>query len=196
MGYSMPDGREIFTFDEMVESFDWARVNTVGPVFDLDKLGWLNGHYIRALPVEDLAGRLVDYIGVSGEQAELVRRATPLVQERIAVLREAREMLGFLVNAEFAVDPEAATKFLGVEQRPTLQAARDALAGLAEWSASTIEATLRAALVDGLGLKPKLAFGPVRVAVTGRTISPPLFESIELLGQVKTLSRLDAALSP
>jgi glutamyl-tRNA synthetase len=195
MGYSMPDGQEVFTFEEMVSLFDWSRVNAVGPVFDLDKLGWLNGHYIRAMPGEELAERVVSYIGVTGEKAELVRRATPLVQERMAVLREAREMLAFLVDDELALDPAAAEKFLGVEQRPTLQAARDALAGVATWDTATIEAALRASLVDGLGLKPKHAFGPVRVAVTGRTVSPPLFESIELLGQAETLARLARALS-
>src|SRR3954470_12968978 len=194
MGYSMPDGQEVFTFDEMVQSFDWSRVNAVGPVFDIDKLGWLNGHYIRELPVEELAERIVAYLGVTGERADLVRRATPLVQERMSVLREAREMLGFLVDEEFAFDPAAAEKFLGVEQRPTLQAARDALAGLSTWETASIEAALRASLLDGLGLKPKHAFGPVRVAVTGRTVSPPLFESIELLGRERTLARLDAVL--
>jgi glutamyl-tRNA synthetase len=195
MGYSMPDGREVFTFDEMAAEFDWARVNAVGPVFDLDTLGWLNGHYIRELPVEDLAERVVAYMGVTGEKAELVRRATPLVQERMAVLREAREMLDFLVTDDFAVEPAAAEKFLGAEQRPTLQAARDALAAIDEWSKPLIEEALRAALVDGLGLKPKHAFGPVRVAVTGRTVSPPLFESLEILGEAKTLARLDQALA-
>ena len=195
MGYSLPDGQEIFTFEEMVETFDWSRVNTVGPVFDLDKLGWLNGHYIRAMSVDELADRVVGYLGVTGEKAELVRRATPLVQERMSVLREAREMLEFLVTDEFSFDSDAAAKFLGVEQRPALQAARDALAGLDEWSTQAIEAVLRRALVEGLALKPKHAFGPVRVAVTGRTVSPPLFESIELLGKSETLIRLDRALS-
>jgi len=195
MGYSMPDLREVFSFDEMVETFDWSRVNAVGPVFDLDKLGWLNGHYIRELPVEDLAERIVAYLGVTGKKADLVRRATPLVQERMSVLREAREMLGFLVDEEFAFDPAAAEKFLGMEQRPTLQAARDALAGLSSWETAAIEAALRSSLVEGLGLKPKHAFGPVRVAVTGRTVSPPLFESLELLGQAESLGRLDRALA-
>jgi glutamyl-tRNA synthetase len=195
MGYSMPDGREVFTFDEMAAEFDWSRVNAVGPVFDLDKLGWLNGHYIRELPVEDLADRVVAYMGVAGEKAELVRRATPLVQERMAVLREAREMLDFLVTDEFAVEPVAGEKFLGVEQRPTVQAARDSLAAIDEWTKPAIEDALRHALVDGLGLKPKHAFGPVRVALTGRTVSPPLFESIEILGKAKTLTRLDGALA-
>jgi glutamyl-tRNA synthetase len=195
MGYSMPDGREIFTFDEMAAEFDWSRVNAVGPVFDLDKLGWLNGHYIRELPVGELADRIVAYLAVTGEKADLVRRATPLVQERMNVLREAREMLGFLVDDEFALDPDAAAKFLGVEQRPALQAARDAIAGLDEWSSAQIEAVLRRALIDGMGLKPRQAFGSVRVAVTGRTVSPPLFESIELLGKAEALTRLDAALA-
>jgi glutamyl-tRNA synthetase len=192
LGYSLPDGREIFDFAEMSASFDWSRVNTVGPVFDLDKLGWLNGHYIRELPAADLAERIVSYLGVAGEQAEVVRRATPLVQERIAVLREAREMLEFLLVDALVVEP-AAAKLLGPDQLPTIAAAEAALAGLGEWTTAAIEAALRAALVERLGLKPKHAFGPVRVAVTGRTVSPPLFESIELLGRERTLERLVTA---
>jgi len=193
LGYSLPGGQEIFTFDEMSATFAWSRVNTVGPVFDLDKLGWLNGHYIRALPVADLADRIVSYLAVSGAPADLVRRATPLVQERISVLREAREMLGFLLTDDLEVDPAAAAKMLGPDQSPTLSAALSALSGVAEWAAASIEAALREALVDGMGLKPKNAFGPVRVAVTGRTVSPPLFESLELLGRERTLDRLSAA---
>ena len=195
MGYSLPDGREVFTFAEMSQTFDWSRVNAVGPVFDLDKLGWLNGHYIRALAETDLADRLVVYLGVSGEAADVVRRAAPLVQERISVLREAREMLGFLLVDTLAVEPAAAAKMLGPEQQPVVAAARAALDAVSGWSAASIESALREALVDGLGLKPKNAFGPVRVAVTGRTVSPPLFESIELLGRERTLARLAAAVS-
>ena len=193
MGYSLPDGREVFSFEEMAASFDWGRVNAVGPVFDLDKLGWLNGHYIRSLSESELADRIVRYLGVSGEAADLVRRATPLVQERMSVLREAREMLGFLLVDDIDVEPEAAAKQLGPEQRPVVAAAHDALSALASWTTEGIEAALRQSLVDGLGLKPKHAFGPVRVAVTGRTVSPPLFESLELLGRSRTLARLAAA---
>src|SRR3954453_21308773 len=193
MGYSMPDGREVFSFEEMVEEFDWARVNAVGPVFDLDKLGWLNGHYIRSLPVEELAQRIVVYLGVDGDAADVVRRATPLVQERMAVLREAREMLGFLLVDELQVEPDAAAKHLTAAHEPVLSAARTSLDGVGEWSAVEIEAALRSALVEGMGLKPKHAFGPVRVAVTGRTVSPPLFESLELLGRDRTLARLAVA---
>jgi glutamyl-tRNA synthetase len=227
MGYSLPDGQEVFSFEEMVASFDWARVNPVGPVFDLDKLGWLNGHYIRSMPVEQLAERLIDYLGLrapdpgdapagsgdaaagslhaaagSGDAAagsgdataDLVRRATPLVAERITVLREAREMLAFLLTDELTVEPDAAAKQLTAEQRPTLVAARQALEATGDWAAASIESTLREALIERLGLKPKFAFGPVRVAVTGRTVSPPLFESLELLGRDRSLRRLDEAI--
>jgi glutamyl-tRNA synthetase len=196
MGYSLPDGQEVFSFEEMVESFEWSRVNAVGPVFDVEKLRWLSGHYMRELPVADIAERIVATMGVSGAQADLVRAAAPLVTERVATLREAAEMLGFLTDddADFVVDPEAATKQLGPEQRPTVVAARDALVSMSSFAAADVEAALRAALVDGLGLKPRHAFGPVRVAVTGSTVSPPLFESIELLGRERTLARLNAAL--
>ncbi len=201
MGYSMPDGEEIFSFAQMVDTFDWARVNTVGPVFDLDKLAWLNGHYIRALPVDELASRILGYLmhrdavalDPGDDVRALVRRATPLVQERLTVLDEAVGMLGFLLVDEITVDPDAAARQLGPEQAGVLAAAHEALAGVSDWTAAAIEAALRAALVAGLGLKPKHAFGPVRVATTGRTVSPPLFESLELLGRERTLRRLAAA---
>ena len=151
MGYSLPDGREVFSFDEMSESFDWARVNAVGPVFDLDKLGWLNGEYIRAMPVEELAERIVGYLGVSGADADVIRRATPLVQERMAVLREAREMLEFLLVEPVEIDPVAAEKQLGPEQLPVVAAAGAALDGIAEWSKDAIETALRRALVEEMG---------------------------------------------
>jgi glutamyl-tRNA synthetase len=195
MGYSLPDGQEVFTFEEMVASFDWARVNPVGPVFDVDKLRWLSGHYMRELPVDDVAGRIASFMSVTGEAADLVTRATPLVQERVSTLKEAAEMLGFLIDdAGFTVDADAAAKQLGPQARPVLEAARSALGGLTVFTTAEIESALRGALVDGLGLKPKNAFGPVRVAVTGKTVSPPLFESIELLGVDRTLRRLDAVL--
>ena len=203
MGYSQPDGEEIFTFEDMVRDFDWARVNTVGPVFDLDKLGWLNGHYIRELAVDDLAERIVAHLCTAGvlppepstAQRDLVRAATPLVNERMQVLSEAEGMLGFLLvdDEAFTVDVDDATKTLTADAKPVLNAATEALSGLADWTTADIEAALRSALVEGLGIKPKNAFGPVRVAVTGRRISPPLFESLELLGKEKTLRRIAAA---
>jgi glutamyl-tRNA synthetase len=195
MGYSMPDGQEIFSFEEMVASFAWSRVNPVGPVFDVEKLRWLSGHYMRELEASDLAARIVAFMGVTGDDADLVTRGAPLVQERVATLSEAAGMLRFLVAGEtFAVDAAAAEKQLGESARPVLTAAASALSDVVSFTAADVEAALRAALVDGLGLKPKHAFGPVRVAVTGSTVSPPLFESIELLGRDTTLARLAAAL--
>jgi len=195
MGYSLPDNPEIFSFEEMVESFDWGRVNPVGPVFDVEKLRWLSGHYMRELPASDVATRIADFMSVTGEAAELVAKATPLVQERVATLKEAAEMLAFLVDDDgFSVDPDAAAKQLGPDAEPVLKAAQEALVGLEPFGTAEVEAALRAALIEGLGLKPKHAFGPIRVAVTGKTVSPPLFESIELLGRDVTLQRLAAAL--
>ena len=201
VGYSMPDGREIFSFTDMVESFDWKRVNTVGPVFDLDKLTWLNGHYIRALSVDELADRITDHLVLAEvlppeptvAQRFLVRLATPLVQERMQLLSEAEGMLAFLFVAddELKVTGDAAAS-LTDDAPAALDASVQALQALGEWRAADIEAALRAALVAGLGLKPKVAFGPLRVAVTGRRVSPPLFESMEILGRESSLARLTA----
>jgi glutamyl-tRNA synthetase len=195
MGYSLPDGQEIFSFEEMVASFDWGRVNAVGPVFDVDKLRWLSGHYMRELSVADLADRIVAFMRVSGADAEMITRGAPLVQERSNTLKEAAGMLGFLIAGEsFAVDPVAADKLLGAAARPVLEATIAALRDVSPFATAEITAAMRAALIDGLGLKPKHAFGPVRVAVTGSTVSPPLFESIELLGRDVAIARLEAAL--
>jgi glutamyl-tRNA synthetase len=199
VGYSMPDGQEVFSFDEMVASFDWKRVNTVGPVFDLQKLGWLNGHYIRALPADDLAQRIVARLVRSGVlppeptdvQRELVRRATPLVSERMQLLSEVEGMLGFFFvgDGELVVEDDALAS-LKDDASAVLDTALTSLADLPSWVATDIEAALRAAIVDGMGVKPKFAFGPLRVAVTGRRVSPPLFESMEILGRDSSLARL------
>ena len=129
------------------------------------------------------------------EQRAVIDAAVPLVQERMETLREGADMLRFLLvdEAAFTVDAEDRERVLTDDARPVLQAAHDALAGLDCFDHVSIEAALRAALVEGLGLKPKVAFGPVRVAVTGRRVSPPLFESLELLGRDRTLARLRAA---
>jgi glutamyl-tRNA synthetase len=201
MGYSMPDEREVFTFEEMSAEFDWSRVNVVGPIFNLDKLNWLNGHYIRALSVDDLADRILAYLASSGAitgeptdaQGEMVRAATPLVQERMQTLAEAPDMLGFLLVADDdLVVTEDGRKALAPDAADVLSAAQTALEGVRDWSTADIEGALRLALVDGLGLKPRLAFTPLRIAVTGRRVSPPLFESMELLGRESTLARIAA----
>jgi len=197
LGYGQPDGSEIFDFAAFSASFDWARVNTVGPVFDLQKLDWLNGHYIRALSVDELADRLIEFAARTNEvgdaERSVLREATPLVQERMETLLQGLDMLRFLIVDDFVVDEAAAAKQLGAEQQPVIEAALAALTPLGEWSTEAIEAALRSSLVDELGLKPRNAFGPVRVAVTGSTVSPPLFESLELLGRERSLARLESA---
>jgi glutamyl-tRNA synthetase len=208
MGYSMPDEREVFSFAEMSAEFDWSRVNVVGPIFNLDKLNWLNGHYIRALSADNLAERIVGYLIGRGTltaeptaaQRDVVRAATPLVQERMQTLAEAPDMLGFLLVAdEDLVMTDDARKALAPDAADVLAEAEKALQGVSNWTTADIEAALRGALVDGLGLKPRLAFTPLRIAVTGRRVSPPLFESMELLGRESTLGRiatLQAELAP
>jgi glutamyl-tRNA synthetase len=176
-------------------------------VFDLDKLGWLNGHYIRELTVDDLAARLVPFLVADGliekkpsaEDLALLRAAVPLVQERIDVLAQGSAMLGFLFTgrgaAAFEVDPDDANRLLGPDSVEVLEATLSALrsVGEGEWRTDRIEAALRKSLVDKMGMKPKLAFAAVRVAITGRRVSPPLFESMELLGRDSTMGRLTAA---
>jgi len=201
VGYSMPDGREKFTFEEMVESFDWSRVNTVGPVFDLDKLGWLNGEYMRTLSEDDLAGRITAHLVRAGVlpdqptelQAQRISAVTPLVQTRIQLLSESAGMVGFLLVADDAlVVEDDAVASLKDDAPAVLDAATSALSQLASWTTAEIESSLRFAVVEGLGIKPKFAFGPLRVAVTGRRVSPPLFESMEILGRDSTLARIAA----
>ena len=200
VGYPpVADGQEVSSFDEFVERFDWTKVNTVGPIFDMDKLNWLNGHYIRALSPEDLAGRIVAHLVRTGElpgeptpaQMDLVTQATPLVQERMQLLKEAGPMLGFLYvsDEELTFDPDSVAA-LKDDAPQVLDASIAALEGLEDFTAEPIQAALRAAIVDGLGIKPKFAFAPARVAVTGRRVSPPLFESMEILGRESTLTRL------
>ncbi|MFN8169026.1 MAG: glutamate--tRNA ligase [Candidatus Nanopelagicales bacterium] len=205
LGWSPGDDLEFFSPTQLAELFDITRVQPNPARFDSKKCLAINGDWIRHVSADDLGERLVPYLdavgAVDGEpteaQREVIAAAVPLVQERMATLREGAESLRFLLvdEAAFSVDPEDRERVLTEDARPTVQAAYDALSGLESFDHAAVEEALRAALVDGLGLKPKLAFGPVRVAVTGRRISPPLFESIELLGRERTLARLEAQLS-
>jgi len=193
------DDREVFTYDEFVARFAWSKINPAGPIFDLDKLGWLNGHYIRALPVEELTPRIVFQLKADGllpadpdpEQLRRITTATPLVQERMRLLTEAGELLGFLlVPDDDLVIGDDARRTLGPNSAAVINAAVDALDPLDRWETEPIEAALRDALVDQLGLKPRHAFTPLRVAITGRRISPPLFESMVILPKQSILARL------
>jgi glutamyl-tRNA synthetase len=183
-----PDGETtIMSRDELIERFSLERVSPSPAQFDYAKLDWMNGMYIRALPPEEFAQRLIVYLGEQEYDwdSELVRRAAPLVQEKIQRLGEFPAFAGFFFHD---VEPDPAELDGG---GPMLAAARQALAELEPFTAAAIETALRA-VADGLGLKPRQAFQPLRVAVTGSRISPGLFESMELLGREKTLARLSA----
>jgi glutamyl-tRNA synthetase len=181
-----PDGETtIMSRDELVERFSLERVSPSPAQFDYAKLDWMNGVYLRALPEDEFAHRLIVWLGEHGYDwdAELVRKAAPLVQEKISRFGEFPAFAGFLFqDVDASVDGSA----------EVVLAARDALAELEPFTADAIEAALRSVL-DGLGLKPRQGFQPIRIAVTGSTVSPGLFESIELLGRETTLARLNAA---
>ncbi len=205
LGWSPGENRESFTLAEMAAEFDLARVNKNAAQFDVGKLNAINGDKIRALEPAEFAARLTPFLHQLGlvsyppsaPEGEVIMAAAPLVQERSGDLHEAADMLSFLFVSEdkFVVDAADAEKSLGQAAIPVLQAASAALANLDTWATADIEAALRAGLIDEMGLKPRAAFGPVRVAVTGRRISPPLFESIDLLGRERTLGRLTEALA-
>jgi glutamyl-tRNA synthetase len=183
-----PDGETtIMSREELVERFSLEHVSPSPSQFDYDKLDWMNGVYLRALPVDEYADVLVAYLREQGYdwEEQLIRAAAPLVQEKIAKLGEFPEFAGFFFHdVEANVDGDGAV----------VAAARDVLAELEPFTADSIETALRAVL-DELGLKPRQGFQPIRIAVTGSTISPGLFESIELLGRETTLARLSAAAS-
>ncbi len=203
---------EVFTVGEFSARFSWADVNPVGPIFDLKKLDWLNGVHIRALGVDDLASRLLPFLraeGVIGAAPSLgelarLRAVTELIQTRMVHLTEAGDLVApFYVADDAVVVAEDARAQLKDDAPQVLDAAVGALSALPDshegllgsepsWTAAAIEETLRGAVVDGLGLKPRFAFGPLRTAVSGRRVSPPLFESMEILGKQSTLARLTA----
>jgi glutamyl-tRNA synthetase len=204
LGWSPGENREEFTLAEMAAGFDLARVNANPAQFDVRKLEAINGGKIRALAPADFAARLTPFLATAGlvadppsaAEAALIAAAAPLAQERCTTLASGAAMLGFLFTAEdqFRVDPEDSAGTLTTDAGPVLATAHEALSRLASWTAADIQAALRGALVDGLGLKPRAAFsGALRVAITGRRAGPPLFESIELLGRERTLGRLDQA---
>ncbi|ORW27826.1 glutamate--tRNA ligase [Mycobacterium palustre] len=197
LGWAIADDHDLFTLDEMVAAFDVVDVNSNPARFDQKKADALNAEHIRMLDVGDFTARLRDYFDAHGHRIPLddagFAMAAALVQTRIVVLGDAWELLKFLNDDDYAIDPKAAAKELGPDGIAVLDAALAALDGVTEWTTHNIEAALKAALIEGLALKPRKAFGPIRVAATGTTISPPLFESLELLGRDRSMRRLRAA---
>ncbi|WP_167139082.1 glutamate--tRNA ligase [Diaminobutyricimonas sp. TR449] len=195
LGWGLSADRDVFSVDELIAAFDVTDVNPNPARFDQKKAESINGDHIRMLQPDDFAERLLPYLSDivdSGSDRVLLAKAAPLIQERIQVLGEARDMLAFLFTADDAIEyADDAMKGLGDDPAATIAASVAALTELDDWRTESIEAALRAALIDGLELKPRLAFGPVRTAISGRRVSPPLFESMELLGKASSIARLE-----
>jgi glutamyl-tRNA synthetase len=194
LGWAIAGDRDVFSLDEMVAAFDVVDVNANPARFDQKKADAINAEHIRLLSTDDFTVRLRGYFDAhshaTGLDDEQFAVAAGLVQTRIVVLSEAWVLLKFLNDDEYTIDPKAAAKELGPDAGPVLDAAAAALDGLPDWTATDIETALKGALVEDLGLKPRKAFGPIRVAATGALVSPPLFESLELLGRDRSLQRL------
>jgi glutamyl-tRNA synthetase len=196
LGWSLTHDRDVFSLDEMIAAFDVADVNPNPARFDLKKAESINGDHIRLLAPEDFQARIVPYLhGIlsdppTEQELAVLHAAAPLVQERVNLLGEVRGMLGFLfaADADIGVEDDALPKPDGLA---VLDASTAALMGLDSWTAADIEAALREALIEGAGLKPRVAFGPLRAAVSGRRVSPPLFESMEILGKESSLARIE-----
>ncbi|SJN26227.1 Glutamyl-tRNA synthetase synthetase [Micrococcus lylae] len=202
LGWSLSADEDIFTPEQFVEHFDVHKVLANPARFDEKKAVAINGTHIRMLDEDDFRGRLLPYLQAAGLMAqeptdreeEILAAAAPLVQERVQLLGEAVDMLAFLFTADADIaTAEGAMKGMPADLGAAVSAAREALDALPEdgFTTEAIEQALRAALIDGLELKPRQAFGPVRVAVTGKKVSPPLFESLEILGKASALARLD-----
>lgn len=201
LGWSLAPDRDVFTMDEMTAAFDVANVNPNPARFDVKKAEAINGDHVRRLSLDEFVERSIPYCSGAGlfndvprpSERALLAAAAPLVQERVSLLGEVPGMVGFLFTADDELEIEAdARASLDADAAAVLDAGVAALEPLADFTPAAIEEALRAALIDGLGLKPRTAFGALRVAVSGRRVSPPLFESMELLGRDSTLARLRA----
>ena len=194
LGWGIADDHDVFSLEEMVAAFDVADVNSNPARFDQKKADAINAEHIRLLTADDFAARLKAFFAVHGHDTGLddsqFAEAATLVQTRIVVLGDAWDLLKFLDDSAFVLDEKAAAKELREDTAPVLSAALAALEAVLQWNTAQIEEALKSALVDRLELKPRKAFGPVRVAVTGSSVSPPLFESLELLGRDRSLDRL------
>lgn len=197
LGWGIADDHDVFGLDEMVAAFDVVNVNSNPARFDQKKADAINAEHIRLLAPEEFTARLREYFVTHGYDTGLddagFAEAAALVQTRVVVLGDAWGLLKFFNDDAYEIDDKSAAKELKPDAAPVLDAALSALEPVGEWNTAAIEAALKAALLDGLELKPRKAFGPIRVAVTGAAVSPPLFESMELLGRERSLARLRAA---
>jgi glutamyl-tRNA synthetase len=201
LGWSPGEDRENITMQELTEFFRVERVNSSPARFDMKKLESINGEKIRALPIDDFLTRALPFlksahiITGTNEEIALVKAALPIIQERITKLNEIPAMLKFLFVKNFVVEPDSVAKVSDGASKDVLKRALADLTPLVDWSHTGVERVLRGSLIEELGMKPRIAFGSIRIAVTGSTVSPPLFESMELLGKSACLERISAAIA-
>jgi glutamyl-tRNA synthetase len=201
LGWSIGPDRDVFTMDEMVAAFDIEDVNPNPARFDLKKAEAINADHLRSLDVNDFLSRTLPYLQKAGvvsspptaSDLAILEAIVPHVQPRVGLLGEVPGMVAFLFTADRDLEvSEDLIAALGDQAGTTLRAAIDALQGVESWTTEAIEKALRESLVEGLGLSPRHAFTPLRVAVSGQRVSPPLFESMEILGKDSSLQRLEA----
>ena len=201
LGWSPGDDRENVTMKELCELFTVEKVNGSPARFDMKKLEAINGDKIRALTIDEFLKWTLPFLikanVISGTDSEidLVKRALPIIQERIVMFSEVPAMLKFLFVKDFMIEADSLSKVTDSAAKDVLKRSLKELEPLGEWTHERIEAALRSSLIEDMGLKPRIAFGAVRIATTGSTISPPLFESMELLGKEASLSRISTALA-
>ena len=201
LGWSPGDDKENITMAELVELFTVERVNSSPAKFDLKKLEAINGDKIRGLKLDEFLDRSLPFlldakvITGSADEIKVVKSALPIIQERIIKLAEIPQMLNFLFVKDFTVSPQELPKILDDASQQVLKVALSKIESVTTWDHLSIESVLRKALIDELGLKPRIAFSALRIAVTGSHISPPLFESLELLGKERSIARIKVVIS-
>jgi glutamyl-tRNA synthetase len=200
LGWSPGDDKENITMQELVDLFTVERVNSSPARFDMKKLEAINGDKIRALTPDQFLQWAMPFltqakvITGTAQEIELIKAALPIIQERIVTLAEIPAMLNFLFIKEFKVDEAEAPKLAEEGSQQILNRSLVELESLAKWDHTSIEVILRKVLIEELGLKPRIAFSALRIAVTGSHISPPLFESMELLGKEGSINRIKSAI--
>ncbi|MCF8538783.1 MAG: glutamate--tRNA ligase [Candidatus Nanopelagicales bacterium] len=197
LGWSMGNDQEFFSLEDMARAFTLERVNPHPARFDLKKCTAINADWIRFIPPAELTDLLLPFLvrsEVLGNQPsqhelEILNKIVPLIQQRLEILSDAPALISFMFVDSVSIDPTLWTQ----DSAEVLERSIAAIEQVTPWTAEQIQAALRESLVTELGLKPKVAFGPVRTAITGSKVSPPLFESMEILGQQACLGRLRAA---
>lgn len=182
MGWSHPEGKEIFSLEEFIKVFDLKDISPVGPIFDLNKLEWMNGEYIRQMPIQNLELRIQNFIGDKYNK-ETVKKTIPLIQERIKKLSDYLPLCEFFFKKpeKFEIDL--------ISKKEIVKEIKSALENIQNWNAKTIGDAM-VGTAKKLGVKNSEFFMTLRVAITGKKISPPLNESMEILGKEKCIEQL------